>query len=206
MARNHDGTHLTTALLGELQARWERAGVPLVGSLRPGITGTRAQTLMAASGLSLPSEAAVWWGWHDGADVNVASGYARLGPEYQFLPLSAALQLGRESVAMAHDLADDDEDPATYWDPSWLPITGSSQGCIVVDCSVSDGDPTPIRKIDWTNMSPEEWSRPRASSFGELIHWWIEAYDSGAWQYTRDGGWQYDWTALEPEQELTRLF
>ncbi len=72
------------------------------------------------------------------------------------------------------------DDPDYRWNPAWLPVTGP-QLPIVIDCSVAEGEPTPIRFIDWQNV--DGFFKPRAESLGQMVSWWIEAIDCGAWRW-----------------------
>jgi cell wall assembly regulator SMI1 len=53
--------------LDRLERVWRRLDSPLVDLLRPGLSDEQIDELMAPTGLTLPDELRLWWGWHDGA-------------------------------------------------------------------------------------------------------------------------------------------
>jgi cell wall assembly regulator SMI1 len=71
-----DPVFLTEDLLEQLAARWREQGMPIVESLRPGLSDAEMDELTQPLGVLLPREARTWWGWHNGADA----GSADLGP------------------------------------------------------------------------------------------------------------------------------
>lgn len=74
-----------------------------------------------------------------------------------------------------------------------------------MDCSVPAGRDTPIRLID-PQVPEEERRTPGAGSFGEMVSWWIEAYDTGAWRYHADSDtWDYRPELLGERQQSSGL-
>ena len=72
------------------------------------------------------------------------------------------------------------------------------------DCSVPDGKPSPIYAVNWG--ARQNFAEPSASSLGEMVTWWLDALDGGAWRYEPDdAGWSYDWTLVDQERQLTGL-
>jgi hypothetical protein len=192
---------LTLELLSSLEDRWRSQGARVVERLRPGLTRSEQEGTLSSLALVLPDEGTLWWEWHDGA-MTPDGNYELLGPDLPFLPLAKSVEWYREFRAIAEE-----ENADADWPPEWFPLTTSSQGPIVIDCSIGPGRPTPIRKIDWANApSTESLAEPRASSLGELVRWWIDALDVGAWRYDAAvGRWDYDWTLLPRDRELTGL-
>lgn len=95
-----------------------------------------------------------------------------------------------------------DIDPAYMWNRAWFPVTAF--GDFACDCSVPDGEPTPIRFTKYHHTSTHE--QPVVKSFGEMVNLWIRAIDSGAWYYAPDRGrWSIDFDALDPELEQTGI-
>jgi hypothetical protein len=193
---------LDIQLLDALEARWRAHGLPLLDRLRPGLTDDEMDTLTAPLGLRLPLEARRWWGWHDGvssADVYNAR-EREVGVGMQFLPLGEAVELYRSlrTVILEDHLAGAFEpDPEGWWARAWFPVTERS-GPIVCDCSVPEGEVTPIRILDWGALI-KQVKIPRARSLGEVVGWWIEAFDVGAWGYTKQ--WVYEPELLREELE-----
>ncbi len=176
---------LTPALLDELEQRWRTLGLPLLDRLRPGLTDAEIDTLVAPLGLDLPEEARTWWRWHDGIDLEGATGNGwTFGPDRRpFGPLAAAVGECERLRTMAGELADPSagRDETYWWSPTWFPLTTGGKP-LVCDCAVA-GRVTPIRIYD-THV--ETFHKPRADSFGQVVTWWIEAYDNGEWQFVAD--------------------
>lgn len=188
---------LTVELLERLRSGWDRHGAPLVGYLRPGLERNQIDALTKPLGLRLPDEAAVWWNWHDGVDVGHGA-EVELGPSLPFVPLETAVELcgeHREQAALAW------EDRAQeWWRSSWFPIT-ERLGAIRCDCSVKHDAPTPIFYADSHDYDREGLTQPRVGSFGEMVIWWIEALENGAWRYEAQAGrWERDDRLLPPER------
>jgi hypothetical protein len=166
-------------MLHAYEERLGSQGVPVEQWTRPGLGSEEMEETLASLGLSLPIEGRVWWGWHDGA---TREGQDKVvGPWRSFLSLAEAVKVAQEFRLMAEELVEPDtpplDDPDFRWNPAWLPIKGP-QLPFVIDCSVADGAPTPIRFIDWQNV--DGFFKPRAESLGQMVSWWIEAIDCGA--------------------------
>jgi hypothetical protein len=173
---------LDLAMLYAYEERLRTQGLPVGRWLKPGLTDEEMDEIVAPLGLSLPTEGRVWWGWHDGETVEGRDKVIR--PWRSFLSLAESVRVYRELRSMAEELVEPDIPPlddADYrWNPTWLPITGI-QLPFVIDCSVAEGEPTPIRCIDWQDV--DGFFEPRAGSFGQMIIWWMSAIDSGAWRW-----------------------
>jgi cell wall assembly regulator SMI1 len=188
---------LSSEHLAGLEERWRRQKAPVAANLRPGLAAAEIEKLTHPLELSLPLEARIWWGWHDGADIgpNRMAVSRMIGPLLEFLPLKdavASYEVGRQIRAKAHGEEAVDE----WWRPEWFPFT-ARRGEIVCDCSVGDGDATPIRALD-PQSPPEAVGEILASSMGELVGWWCEALEDGAWRFdTERGVWDYDWEAID---------
>ena len=179
---------LSPALLDELERHWRSQQVPIVSRLRPGLSGAEMDELTAPLGVRLPDEARTWWGWHDGAETTRNTHLRSIGSGFAFLSLAEALEETRSQRSIAID--DDVYSAEEWWSPSWLAMT-QQNGSIVCDCAVARGQPSPIRRVWWGSTAPEN-AAIKARSLGELLSWWIEAYDVGAWSYLPDSvGWDY---------------
>jgi cell wall assembly regulator SMI1 len=195
---------LSLTQLERLEALWAEQGAPLVEHLRPGLTIEEIERELEPLGLRLPSEAALWWGWHDG----VPTGKPREmgGSFFLFLTLGDAVREYHSSRRVAEAAARTDEEADHLWHPSWLPITNTGYGAVIAcDCSVAEQAATPIRAVHWGHN--EESDVPVADSFGAMVAWWIEAIERGAWRYdTGLGRWEIDHQRLaDPGLKLTRL-
>jgi cell wall assembly regulator SMI1 len=195
---------LSLTQLERLEALWAEQGAPLVGHLQPGLTDEEIARELAPLGLRLPGEAALWWGWHDG----VPSGQPRDmgGPVFRFLTLADAVQEYHSSRQVAESAARTKDEADHLWHPTWFPITNTGYSAVIAcDCSVAEGAPTPIRAVQWGYN--EESDVPVAESFGQMVAWWIDAIELGAWRYdTGLGRWEIDPQRLpDPSLELTGL-
>jgi hypothetical protein len=124
-----------------------------------------------------------------------------------YLSISGAVQEYKTMRGLAKTLAEDDPGPMArdrLWDPHWFPITVAEYGAVVAcDCSDPSAQRTPIRPVHWGSQVGGEI---RARSFGEMVTWWLDAIDRGAWWYEpAEERWNRDYTALPPDRELTRL-
>lgn len=186
---------LTPPLLEELEQRWRDRGLPILDQLRPGLTDDEIDDLMAPLGLELPEEARVWWRWHDGADLTGTSGEWAFSPagSVVFTPLARQVEHYREMPSRSSALAGRagrDED--FWWRPSWFALT-QGRPEVVCDCA-APGPASPIYAYDVSMW--EGLHTPRADSFGQVVTWWIRAYDDGIWRYDH-GKWTLDFERRE---------
>jgi hypothetical protein len=157
-------------------------------------------------GLRLPAEARTWWGWHDGvfaADITWAK-EREIGPDRQFYPLEEAVTRHRRHYEMLEGI--DGLDPDYMWPTGRIFVTSTSNSVVSCDCTVEDGRPSPIYCQFTHDWDPDGIEQQKTASFGELVTWWIEALDQGAWSFNPGkGNWDYDWEILDPARELTGL-
>jgi hypothetical protein len=191
-------------MLEELADRWRRHGAPVGDGLQPGLVGEQIDALTAPLGLRLPTEARVWWGWHDGVYASRVR-WARereVVPGLEFLPLAEAVRrcIDMRVISLDWHKSAAGAEPDPWWGPSWFVLTDAGQaGIIAGDCAIPDGAPTPIRCVD----PPEPGnvpSTPILGSLGALVQGWIDAFDQGAWTYT--DRWQID---AEHRPAISRL-
>jgi cell wall assembly regulator SMI1 len=174
---------LNVKMLQSFEDRVRGQGLPVDRWVNPGLTIDAMEEILAPFGLCLPVEGRVWWGWHDGSAYE---GWGKLlGPGNSCLSLGESVKKYRQCRASAEELVVPSlpplDDPDFRWNPAWLPICGDPGHPIVIDCSVGEGEPTPIRFIDWQNV--DGFFKPRAGSLGQMVSWWIRAIDSGAWRW-----------------------
>jgi cell wall assembly regulator SMI1 len=170
-------------MLKSYEERLRRQGLGVDQWTRLGITTDVMEEILAPLGLRLPIEARVWWEWHDGSTYG---GWEKvLGPGNVCLSLEESVKKYQQCRIEAEELVVPDcpplDDPDFRWNPAWLPVCGDPGHPVVIDCSVAEGEPTPIRFIDWQNV--DGFFKPRAVSFGQMVSWWIRAIDSGAWRW-----------------------
>ena len=170
---------LTPALLDALEQCWRTQQAPLVSRLRPGLTDSQIDELTAEIGLRLPEEARTWYRWHDGTDPVEYTHQRWIGPGHSLISLADSVeQTRKQRDTLAHDGF---LPPEEWWAPSWFALTPSN-GSLVCDCSVAPGEVTPIRIVRWDDQ-PDGHAKIRTRSLGELVSWFIEAFDCGAWCY-----------------------
>jgi hypothetical protein len=182
MSKSPSTPFLDMEMLNTYEERLRAQGLPVDRWLKPGLTDREMDETLEPLGLSLPAEGRVWWRWHGG---ETSEGRDKvIGPWKSFLSLVESVEVYREFRSMAEGLVVPDlpplDDPDFRWNPAWLPISGPQHPC-VIDCSVPGGEPTPVRFIDWQNV--DGFFLPRAESFGQMVSWWIDAIDCGAWRW-----------------------
>jgi hypothetical protein len=178
---------LTPDLLAEYEERLRSQGAPVDRWGRPGLSDDEMDATIASVGLRLPTEARVWWAWHDGGTDDEGR-WAFLGPNgTDFLSLARAVETYRACRALALELVEPEipelANVENRWNSNWFPIRGE-QLPVVIDCGVTLGAPTPVRRIDFADV--EGSPSVRAPSLGQAVLWWIAALDAGAWTWNRD--------------------
>jgi hypothetical protein len=74
----------------------------------------------------------------------------------------------------------------------------------VCDCSVGER-PSPVRVVDF-HAEPEESHLIMARSLGEMVGWWIEGLEGGAYRYDHESDlWHRDESLITPERLNTLL-
>jgi len=180
-------------------------GAPVADRLRPGLSDVEIDEVLGPLGIDLPEEARVWWKWHDGADPD---GDRWISPRaFAYVSLGEATLIREEVRQQAQRAGTPDapppmDEPDYWWAPSWFPL-GSSGGTVACDYSVARHEPSPIRVVDWWD---EEFHRPKAASLGQMVSWWIDAFDRGAWYFDRERGvWDGRREMIDREMDLSRL-
>jgi cell wall assembly regulator SMI1 len=159
--------------------------------------------LVAPLGLELPHEARVWWGWHDGSEVELVS--HALGNGIGPLRLARAVEEYRGLLDAATDVAtgDDTLAPEELWRRQWFPFAVPRRGHLAVQCGTGTKAPTPIRLVEF--YFHEESQEPIALSLGAVVSVWINAIESGAWTYDPAlPGWRTHPELLPPIQGRAR--
>jgi cell wall assembly regulator SMI1 len=184
-----------------------------VNRLQPGLAEEQQDRMLAPLELRLPQEARLWWRWHDGVTLVRAPSIQRtIGPGFEYLPLAEAIVQYHRCRDAAREVASTPgqsppvNNPDHWWAPHWFPVTLTGYGGVVAcDCSVDDALRTPIRMVWWAGR--ESYADPVTQSFGEMVSWWIDAMETGAWHFdTGHGEWQANHDLLaDRSRELTRL-
>lgn len=170
---------LSEDLLEEQALRWRRQGMAIATSLRPGLSDDEIDELTSPLGITLPREARIWWGWHDGAfGPDPDRGNTELGPGRLFSSLADAVG-NTNSVRDIMRGVDGELDPA--WRSSWLTMNWGGD-TTVFDCGVGFDEPVPVRSY---RFEEPEAGATGVPSIGTLVTLYIDAFDRGAWAYDR---------------------
>jgi cell wall assembly regulator SMI1 len=185
-------------LLVRLEAAWSEQGAAITDLLAPGASADEMAAWEDRSGLTLPPELRIWWGWHDGCDWrNPLPGTLRydgiIGPAADFLSMDEALRARDARLAMNwREPPASDADWEGDWRPDWLPVIGREAHVLFVDCStVTPSGSVPLRRWDHT---PEDVFTPAAASFSHAVASWVDMIEQGFFRWsTDDHGWRYRW-------------
>lgn len=185
---------LSLEQLETLEARLREVDAPVIGRLQPGLSDADIDALTAPLGLELPVEARRFWSWHNGT-VEGRPVDRLLGPlDLLFLTLEETVEICRSRRKIAEDVVPDR--PEDEWRPAWFPL--ARHGNLAFDCGVPPGSPSPVWNTDpWVN---DDIGTQVAASIGEVVGWWLEALDQGAWEYdARSEQWRRHFDVL-PER------
>jgi hypothetical protein len=173
---------LTVALLEQLEKKLTEINAPVAKLWRPGLAEAEMDALTVEAGISLSTEARIWWGWHDGAELGAARPWQRgIGGAWDALPLAAAAEDAIRNRRFTVTVAA--ENPGFHhadWPDSWIALCGDvSHPRLACECAVPAGAPSPVHYYDVSgNMEP---MRPKVGSVGELVHTWLDALVDGTW-------------------------
>ncbi len=175
---------------------------PVVERLQPPVSPVAIAALESEFGLTLPDELRLWWEWHNGTDVkpHERAVKASIGPLFEFLGAEEALKVTRESQELAREI--DPDEPEVYWGSTWLAI--GNDGRVACDLAVNPDAPVPVLDVDYHKVAQP--GAIVAKSLGEMVAWWIEALETGAWHYD-DGHdrWERTYELVPPERDQTGL-
>jgi len=154
-------------------------------------------------GLSLPDEAVVWWSYHDGTDAPEGMPSRAISPSQTLLSLEEALSRRRMLRDVNRVTGDQVRGKGKLWpelwEDTWLPILTWDGPTIVIDCADNCGRITPIRRIEFGDLSSEQIHEIRAPSIGAMVHMWIGAIREHVWKWdTATGNWSYDYVKDMP--------
>lgn len=175
---------------------------PVVRRFRPPASREVFEVIEVEFGLRVPNELALWWKWHDGTDVKLheKAAKASIGPLFEFLGAEEALNITRKSRGLAEDI--DPDEPEAYWRPTWLAI--GSDGRVACDLAVGLDAPLAVLNVDYHKAAYP--GVVGARSLGEMVRWWIEALETGAWRYDDEHDrWERRSELVDPDLEKTLL-
>lgn len=179
-----DASAVTPELLAALRECWRRVHAPIATVVRPGLNESEIDRLAAPLGLTLPIEARVWWRELDirVPDREAGEDDVMTGSYWCFLRLEDAVRDALRQREMAAQLAASPGWPLgeRTWVDSWSPICWIDHGRLLIDCADPTMPMSPVRYIQWVAL-PE--GPPATQSIGELVSWWVEAFDTGGYYF-----------------------
>jgi len=94
----------------------------------------------------------------------------------------------------------------SLWRSTWLPVAAQAHGGLcVVDCADPGATASPVNYVEWPGGDDAD-DPPRAQSLGEVVSWWIEAFDDGSFFLDPTlGGLNVHDERLGRERDLLRL-
>jgi cell wall assembly regulator SMI1 len=186
------------SLLVRLEAAWRDQDAAITELLAPGASDYEVAAWEERSGLTLPPELRIWWGWHNGCDFSdpppgtLAYDWI-IGPASEFLSMDHALR--ERDARLSRNWREppvSDADWEGDWRPEWLPVIGAEAHVLFVDCStVTASGSVPLRR--WDN-APEDVFTPAAVSFTHAVASWVDMIEQGYfWWSKEDHGWRNRW-------------
>jgi hypothetical protein len=169
---------LTMQQLGELERLLVDQRAPIAEHFREPTTAEAIEELESSVGFPIPAELRLWWSWHDGAASDGTRRNATIGPWFFFFGSAEALAATEHMRKVVARLAlEPDWGVEIAWKESWLAIT--DVGRVACECRAS----VDTASVIGVEIAP---TKVGARSLGELVDWWIEALESGAWRYGRN--------------------
>lgn len=197
-----EAQNLTPALLDDYAERLRALGAPAVERLAPGLSDAEMDATTARLDLRLPPEARVWWAWRNG----ILPGGATT-PAERRITASANECLSLSEAVLESErtqrIAEQTERPlGRLWWPSLLPLLSTPHGSLIaIDCAMPHETASTVYYLEW-----EGGILPKAQSLGEMVGWWIEAVESGAYGFDQaQARWIFDWDRLTADQRASQL-
>lgn len=171
---------LTLELLERMNETLLRVGAAIADRWEPGLTREQMDALTEPHGFRLPSEAALWWAWHNGA-----SG-ADLMPDRHPRTLESVM---RNFEKVEGGMSD-------AWGLTRLVAVVNGQPWLWFDCRGGPDAPVPV----YTGYKAE---RPRvaAESIGDMVLILIAGLEAGAYSTDERGEWnEPNWDIVEADE------
>ena len=172
---------LTLELLGRLDRALGDLGALIVECWEPGLTREQMDALTEPHGFRLPDEAALWWGWHNGATPG-----SELTPQREPLALNevmAGFEIEQGAMSDAFGLRR-------------LVRAVSEQPWLWFDCRGEHDAPVPVYA---GYKSDRPWVA--AESIGDMVLILIAELEAGAYSTDERGEWnEPNWDIVEADE------
>lgn len=185
---------LTVELLERLATHWRKQDAPIVRRLAPGLSDAEIDALTEPLHLRVPSEARVWWKWHNGAHddfIAMSGGKAFSSLERCVSTATEMRDIARE-VPRPYGLSAEEADTMarSVWNWDWLPFsTDGVGGMLVVEAAVDEEHS--VSPVLYRANDDGVNAQIVAPTIGGLVQRWIEALEAGAATYDHE---QERWT------------
>jgi hypothetical protein len=184
---------LLEALLASLDKLLFEREVPTEDLLMPGAQGYEIAEELAPLALKPNAELLVWWGWHNGTQLQedgrrvrglALPGFAMGGVHdatrnyRRFLgvidgPSSRSLSVNREREVEYADVGGG---------TGWLPLGRFGDG-MLIECAGDPEAPPMLHSSDPEFRFPDSENYMRAQSLCTIVTWWIEEISAGGWTW-----------------------
>ncbi|WP_250031840.1 SMI1/KNR4 family protein [Paractinoplanes maris] len=162
-----------------LRASWLSHRSPIVDHLRAGLTTEELDAVEASSGLVLPVEMRLWWGWHNGVEPDVPGTRLGAGP-WDLLSLADALKYRARLITLTEEFEEDDE---VRWLPEWLPVVRYDSSYLFVTCGEPRTGHSEVRR--WDDV-PDDPYTVQSPSWTAAVTVFAEQLESGDYTYSTE--------------------
>jgi hypothetical protein len=170
---------LSLELLERLDRALRDVGAAIVDHWEPGLIREQMDALTEPHGFVLPNEAAMWWGWHNGA------GTAELMPDRRAVSLETTMA----GYAMV------DSGLNEVWGLTRLVTIVNEQPWLWFDCRVARDAAVPVY-AGYTSNKPTV----ATESIGDMVLILIAALEAGAYTTDEHGAWnEQNWEMVEQD-------
>ncbi len=182
------GPELLAKLLADYETLLKEYTPEIQTQLEPGLSESEIHRQFASVGLTVPTEALVWWSWHNGMHERPGSGLR--------LPQMA---LERAVQEYSETYREDKPSEIDVWATGWIPIVGGrAWGSIAMDCNATSAS----RSVQWIDPERGGFFRDdhprdyRALSPCVPVAWWVTSILNGwVWVDPENGQWTQEWYA-----------
>lgn len=177
----------TRRALADLDTVMGSADYPTRHHLAPGVTAAYINSVLAATGLTVPDELRAVWQWHNGTRPSTDPRNPGGPDQYRRLPGGHTLL----SVERAVELWEWHRDNFP-WDQldtierNWLPLAAADPGTVWVDCTGPPSSPAPVY-LERDGDDRAEVEARRVASITRLVQLWTAVLERGIWRLRHPG-------------------